>query len=228
MLQKGDKLESRTHPGYHGGMILYGYFRSGAAWRVRIGLLLKGVAFENVPLNLRVGEQAAPEWRARNPQALVPALELDDGTLLTQSLAILEWLDETHPSPPLLPTDPVQRAQVRAVALAIAADTHPLQNLRVLKRVEALLGADAAREWAHDIIAGGLGAAETMLAANPGPFAFGAEPTLADIVIVPQMQGARRFGVDLSPYPRLAMLEAACAEVPAFQAARPEMQPDAV
>ena len=228
MLQKGDKLESGTHPGYDGGMILYGYFRSGAAWRVRIGLLLKGVAFENVPLNLRVGEQVAPDWRARNPQALVPALELDDGTLLTQSLAILEWLDETHPSPPLLPTHPVQRAQVRAVALAIAADTHPLQNLRVLKRVEALLGADAAREWAHDIIAGGLGAAETMLAANPGPFAFGAEPTLADIVIVPQMQGARRFGVDLSPYPRLAMLEAACAEVPAFQAARPEMQPDAV
>ncbi|PZU46902.1 MAG: maleylacetoacetate isomerase [Sphingomonas sp.] len=209
-------------------MILYGYFRSGAAWRVRIGLHWKGMDFANLPLNLREGEQGTPEWRSRNPQALVPALELDDGTLLTQSLAILEWLDETRPAPPFLPGDPIQRARIRAVALAIAADTHPLQNLRVLKRIETLLGADAARQWAHDIIASGLAAAEAMLTPNPGPFAFGTEPTLADIVIVPQLQGARRFSVDLSPYARLASIEAACAPLPAFQAARPEVQPDAV
>ena len=208
-------------------MKLFGYFRSGAAWRVRIGLHWKGLAFETVPLDLRTGAQATPQWRARNPQGLVPALELADGTLLTQSLAILEWLEETHPTPAFLPADPVARAQIRAVALAIAADTHPIQNLGVLKRIEALAGADAARQWAHDTLVNGLGAVEGLIARNPGPFAFGAAPTLADILIVPQLFNARRFGVDLARYPRILAVEAACADLPAFQAAHPDRQPDA-
>ncbi len=208
-------------------MKLYTYFRSGAAWRVRIGLHWKGIAFQSVPINLKTGEQVAPEWRARNPQAMVPALELEDGTLLTQSLAILEWLEETRPNPPFLPADPVQRARIRAVVLSIAADTHPIQNLGVLKRIEGLLGADAARQWGHDTLVKGLAATEALVAANPGPFAFGAEPTLADIVIVPQLLNCRRFGVDMAPFPRLCGIEAACAALPAFKAAHPDVQPDA-
>jgi maleylpyruvate isomerase len=213
-------------------MRLYTYFRSGAAWRVRIGLNWKGLAFESVALDLRSGAQAAPEWRARNPQALIPALELDDGTLLTQSLAILEWLEERVPHPAFLPEGPVLRARIRAVALAIAADTHPVQNLGVLKRIEALAGggeagAAAARAWAHDTLARGLTAVEAMLAHQPGPYAFGSAPTLADIVIVPQLFNARRFGLDLRTIPRLLDIEAACSELPAFAAAHPDVQPDA-
>lgn len=208
-------------------MKLYTYFRSGAAWRVRIGLHWKGLPFTSVPINLRTGEQASPDWRARNPQAMVPALELDDGTLLTQSLAILEWLEETHPDPALLPRDPVLRARIRAVVLSIAADTHPIQNLGVLKRIETLLGADAARQWGHDTLVKGLTATEALVAANPGPFAFGAAPTLADIVIVPQLLNCRRFGVDMAQFPRLAAIEAACEPLPAFRAAHPDVQPDA-
>ncbi|TPE60433.1 maleylacetoacetate isomerase [Sandaracinobacter neustonicus] len=209
-------------------MILHGYFRSGAAWRVRIGLHWKGVSYQDVALNLRTGEQTSAQWRARNPQAMVPALELDDGTLLTQSLAILEWLEETRPNPPFLPADPLARARIRAVALAIAADTHPVQNLRVLKRVEDLAGPDAARQWAQDTIATGLAAVEALIAPHAGPYAFGTQPTLADIVITPQLFNARRFGVDLAPFPLLLAAESACAELPAFQAARPEVQADAV
>jgi maleylpyruvate isomerase len=208
-------------------MHLFTYFRSGAAWRVRIGLAWKGLAYRSMPLDLRIGAQASPEWRARNPQAMVPALELDDGTLLTQSLAILEWLEETHPNPPFLPADPVTRARIRAVALSIAADIHPIQNLGVLKRIEALAGADAARQWAHDTLARGLAATQALVARNPGPFAFGAAPTLADIVIVPQLFNCRRFGVDLAALPRLTEIEAACEALPAFQAAHPDVQPDA-
>lgn len=208
-------------------MKLYTYFRSGAAWRVRIGLHWKGLAFTSIPLNLRTGEQAAPEWRARNPQGMVPALELDDGTLLTQSLAILDWLEETHPEPAFLPKDPVTRARIRAVVLSIAADTHPIQNLGVLKRIETLLGADAARQWGHDTLVKGLTATEALVARNPGPFAFGTAPTLADIVIVPQLLNCRRFGVDLAQFQRLAGIEAACEPLPAFRAAHPDVQPDA-
>lgn len=208
-------------------MLLYGYFRSGAAWRVRIGLHLKGQAFRQMAIDLRTGAQRAPGWLARNPQGLVPALELDDGRLLTQSLAILEWLEESFPQPPLLPADPVERAKVRAVALAIAADTHPVQNLGVLKRIEGLAGADAARQWAADTIRQGLGAVEAMLAGNPGPFAFGTAPTLADICIVPQLFNARRFGVDVAIWPRILGVEAACSALPAFRAADPALQPDA-
>lgn len=208
-------------------MKLYTYFRSGASWRVRIGLHWKGVAFESVPMDLRTGVQATPEWRARNPQGLIPALELEDGTLLTQSLAILEWLEEAYPAQPFLPRDPVQRAKVRAVALAIATDTHPVQNLGVLKRIEALTNADGARQWAHDTIVRGLQSVEALVATTGGPHAFGAEPTLADIFIVPQLFNARRFGVDLSALPRILEIEAAAAELPAFKAALPDVQPDA-
>lgn len=208
-------------------MRLHGYFRSGAAWRVRIGLHWKGLAFDQVAVDLRTGAQGSEGFRALNPQGLVPVLELDDGTRLTQSLAILEWLEETHPAPPLLPPGPVARAQVRALALAIAADTHPVQNLGVLKRIEALAGAEASRRWAHDTIAHGLSAVEALIAHQPGPHAFGPAPTLADVVIVPQLLNARRFGVDLAPFPRIREVEAAAQGLPAFVAAHPDTQPDA-
>lgn len=205
-------------------MRLHGYFRSTATWRVRIGLHLKGLAFETVAHDLRTGAQRHPDFLALNPQGLVPALALDDGTVLAQSLAILEWLEETHPEPPLLPPEPVARAKVRAVALAIAADLHPIQNVGVLKRVEALAGAEAARAWAHDTVAHGLAAVEAMVA--PGPHAMGPAITLADLVIVPQLANGRRFGVDLDRFPKLLAIEAAVADHPAFVAARPEAQPD--
>lgn len=208
-------------------MKLHSYFRSGAAWRVRIGLHLKGIPFETVSHDLRTGAQRHPDYLARNPQGLIPALELDDGTILTQSLAILEWLDETHPTPPILPANPTQRAHVRAVALAIAADTHPIQNLGVLKRIEALTSADTARQWAQTTIANGLQAVETLISRNPGPYAFGPTPTLADILIIPQLLNARRFDTNLTPYPRIRAVEAACQTHPAFQAAHPDAQPDA-
>lgn len=205
-------------------MRLHGYFRSTATWRVRIGLHLKGLPFETLSYDLRAGAQRDPGFLARNPQGLVPALELADGTVLTQSLAILEWLEETHPEPPLLPREPFARARARAVALAIAADLHPIQNLGVLKRVEALAGADAARQWAHDTIRHGLAAVEAMIA--PAPHALGAAICLADLVIVPQLGNARRFGVDLAPFPSIRAVEAAVADHPAFVAARPDAQPD--
>ncbi len=208
-------------------MKLYTYFRSGAAWRVRIGLYWKGVAFESLPLDLRTGAQSEPAYRELNPQALIPSLLLDDGAVLTQSLAILEWLEETYPERPFLPKDAVTRAKIRAACLVIAADTHPIQNLGVLKRIEALAGADAARQWAHDTITKGLTAFEALIARNEGPFTFGAQPTLADILIVPQLGNAARFGVDLGPFPRIREVAAACAGLPTFQAARPENQPDA-
>lgn len=208
-------------------MKLYTYFRSGASWRVRIGLHWKGVAYESVPMDLRTGAQSSAQWRRRNPQGLIPALELEDGTLLTQSLAILEWLDESYPERPFLPADPVGRARIRAVVLAIAADTHPLQNLGVLKRIEALTSADGARAWAEQTIRQGLAAVEALIARNPGPHAFGSQPTLADIFIVPQLFNARRFGVELSAFPRILEVEAATAALPAFAAAVPDRQPDA-
>ncbi|WP_448580604.1 maleylacetoacetate isomerase [Thermaurantiacus sp.] len=205
-------------------MILHGYCRSTASWRVRIGLHMKGLPFTTVAHDLRTGATHRPEWVVRNPQAMVPALELADGTLLTQSLAILEWLEESVPEPPFLPGDPLARARVRAAALVIAADTHPIQNLRILKRVEALAGADAARHWAAQVIADGLGAFERLI--DPAPFAFGETPGLADILVVPMLGNARRFGVDLSAFPRILSVEAACSGLPAFQASRPEAQPD--
>ena len=208
-------------------MRLHGYFRSGAAYRVRIALNLKGMSVEHAFRHLRKGEQRAPDYLALNPQGLVPTLELDDGTKLTQSLAIIEWLDETHPAPPLLPADPLQRARVRAFAFAIACDIHPVQNLRVIAAVRAIGGEDTAQAWAKRVNAEGLAACEKLIADEPGPFSFGDKPTLADICLVPQLGNARRFGVDVAAYPRLLQAEAACKALPAFADAAPEKQGDA-
>lgn len=208
-------------------MILHGYFRSSAAWRVRIVLALKSLKTEQRFQHLRHGEQRSAEYLAINPQGLLPSLILDDGTALTQSLAICEYLDERHPDPPLLPTDLIRRAKVRAFAQAVACDIHPVQNLSVLKRLQALGHTpDQTQTWAHDVIAGGFDALEALVADTAGPFAFGDRPTLADVLLVPQMANARRFGVDLR-WPRLNAIEAACLGLPAFADTRPELQPDA-
>ncbi|MDE2378164.1 maleylacetoacetate isomerase [Bradyrhizobium sp.] len=209
-------------------MKLHGYFRSSAAYRVRIALSLKGLTAQHLPHHLRKGEQTAPDYLAINPQGLVPALEDDAGAILTQSLAIIEWLDETHPSPPLLPKDPLRRARVRAFAQAIACDTHPVQNLKVLSRLRGLgLPEEKVTEWAAWANREGLSACETLIRDEPGPFCFGDAPTLADLCLVPQLGNARRFGVDVSAYPRLLEAEAAAKALPAFADAAPEHQPDA-
>lgn len=208
-------------------MILHGYFRSSAAWRVRIALHLKGLATDNRYQHLRKGEQRSPEYLAINPQGLLPSLILDDGSVLTQSLAICEFLEEAYPDPPLMPTDPVARARVRAFAQVIACDIHPVQNLRVLKALEARgQTPDQTRAWAGEVIAHGFDALETLVAGHTLPFAFGQQPTLADVFLVPQMANARRFGVELR-WPRLAAIEAACLALPAFAETHPDRQPDA-
>jgi len=208
-------------------MKLHGYFRSSASYRVRIALNLKGLGAEHLPHHLRKGEQCAPAFLAINPQGLVPALEAEDA-VLTQSLAIIEWLDETHPNPPLLPKDPLRRAKVRAFAMALACDTHPVQNLKVLARLRQLgLPEEQVTEWAAWANREGLGACETLIAAEPGPFCFGEAPTLADLCLVPQLANARRFGVDVSAYPRLLKAETAAKGVKAFADAAPDKQPDA-
>ncbi|MBN9480525.1 MAG: maleylacetoacetate isomerase [Bordetella sp.] len=208
-------------------MTLHGYFRSSAAWRVRIALGLKGLKADAVSVHLRKGEQRSPAYLALNPQGLLPALETDDGLVLTQSLAIIEYLDEVHPAPSLLSGDTLRRAEIRAAALLVAADIHPIQNLRVLSRIKAL-GHDeaAAAEWARQTIDEGLEALNVLLEGQDGPFAFGSAPTLADICLIPQLGNARRFGVDVR-WPRLLEIEAACDALPAFVAARPENQSDA-
>ena len=209
-------------------MKLHGYFRSSAAYRVRIALNLKGVSAEHIAHHLRKGEQRAPGYLAINPQGLVPALISDDGAGLTQSLAIIEWLDETFPKPPLQPREPLERARVRAFAFAIACDIHPVQNLKVLNRLRGLgLAEDVVDAWAHWVNEEGLAACEQLVAREPGPFCFGSAPTLADICLVPQLGNARRFKVDVGRFARLLEAEAAAAVLPAFAAARPENQPDA-
>jgi maleylpyruvate isomerase len=209
-------------------MKLHGYFRSSAAYRVRIALNLKGLSAQHLPHHLRKGEQCAPSYLAINPQGLVPTLEDEAGAILTQSLAIIEWLDETHPQPPLLPKDPLSRARVRAFAMAIACDTHPVQNLKVLARLRQLgLPEEEVTEWAAWANREGLSACETLIAGEPGPFCFGAAPTMADLCLVPQLANARRFGVDLKTFPRLLQAEAAAKALKAFADAAPERQPDA-
>lgn len=209
-------------------MKLHGYFRSSAAYRVRIALNLKGLGAEHLPHHLRKGEQRAPGYLAINPQGLVPALENDAGAVLTQSVAIIEWLDETHPNPPLLPKDPLRRARVRAFALAIACDTHPVQNLKVLARLRELgLPEEKVQDWAAWVNREGLWACETLIRDEKGPFCFGDAPTLADLCLVPQLANARRFGVDVAAYPRLLTAEAAAKALAAFADAAPEKQPDA-
>lgn len=208
-------------------MILHGYFRSTASWRVRIALGLKGLAADQVFHHLRRGEQRAPDYLAINPQGLLPALALDDGRVLTQSLAIVEYLDEIHPQPPLLPSDPFAKAEVRAVAQAIACDIHPVQNLKVLARLRELgLDEPAVQGWAAGVIEEGLDAVDKLLAGKSGRFAFSDAPSLADLVLVPQLGNARRFGVELR-WNRLTDIEAACLELDAFKSAVPSAQPDA-
>jgi len=209
-------------------MKLHGYFRSSAAYRVRIALNLKGLQPAHLPHHLRQGEQCAPAYLAINPQGLVPTLEDDSGTVLTQSLAIIEWLDEVHPSPPLLPKDPLRRAKARAFALAIACDVHPVQNLKVLARLRQLgVAEEKVTEWAAWANREGLAACEALIAHEPGPFCFGDKPSIADLCLVPQLANARRFGVDVSAYPRLLKAEAAAKEMKAFADAAPDKQPDA-
>ena len=212
-------------------MKLYDYFRSCAAYRVRIALNLKGVAPERASVHLRRGAQRAEDYLTMNPQGLVPALVTDSGDVLTQSLAIIEWLEESYPQPPLLPRDAPGRARVRALSLAIACDIHPLNNLRVLNYLTGTLGATDAQKdgWYRYWCDVGLEALETQLAreASTGPFCHGDTPTMADICLVPQLANARRVDLDLSPYPTLLSIETACTALPAFAAAAPHRQPDA-
>src|SRR5688500_9750147 len=213
-------------------MKLYNYFRSSASYRVRIALNLKGVRYEyhSVHLTRDGGQHLTPEYRALNPQALVPVL-VDGTETLTQSLAILEYLEETHPHPRLMPKAPAERARVRALALTIACEVHPLNNLRVLNYLTRTLGVtDAAKvEWYRNWVAQGLGAFEVDLTASPmtGRFCHGDAPGVADCCLIPQLFNARRFGCDLSGYPTLLEIERKCQELPAFRDAAPEHQPDA-
>lgn len=197
-------------------MILHGYYRSTASWRVRIVLALKGIAVEQRAHHLRRGEHQLPDFLALNPQGLLPVLELDNGTVFTQSLAIAEYLDELHPEPPLLPSDPVARAHVRAVSQLIACDIHPVQNLRVLARLRAM-GHDEAevQGWAADVIREGLDACEILLGGYEGPYCYGSSPSLADATLIPQLANARRFGAD-GDWPRIHAIAALCADHPAF------------
>src|SRR5215469_6291783 len=183
-------------------MKLHGYFRSSAAYRVRIALNLKGLSPDHLPHHLRKGEQCAPAYLAINPQGLVPTVESDAGEILTQSLAIIEWLDETHPTPSLLPKDPLRRAMVRAFSMVLACDTHPVQNLKVLARLRQLgLPEEQVTGWAAWANREGLSACETLVAQEEGPFCFGTTPTMADLCLVPQLANARRFGVDVAVFP---------------------------
>jgi len=208
---------------------LYSYFRSSAAYRVRIALNLKGLPYEMVPIHLTKdgGRQHASEFRAVNPQARVPALELSNGEVLTQSLAIIEYLDDIHPEPPLLPADALGRAKSRAIAQLIACDIHPLNNLIALQYLRRQLKHEQPEidTWYHHWIIEGFTALEMMLA--PGPYACGTHVTLADICLVPQVANAQRLKVPLDKFPKIIGVDAACMKLPAFDKARPENQPDA-
>jgi maleylacetoacetate isomerase len=211
-------------------MKLYGYFRSSAAFRVRIALNLKNLDYDNAFVHLRRGEQGAVEFRRLNPLALVPALE-DGGHVFTQSLAIVEYLDEIHPDPPLLPKTARERARVRALAQVVACDIHPIDNLRVLQYLERTLKQDqaAVRTWFNHWIDVGFQALESMLAADraTGRFCHGDAPGVADICLVPQVFNARRYDLDLNPFPTIRRVFEACMAVPAFDRAQPAKQPDA-
>ncbi|MGY6627368.1 MAG: maleylacetoacetate isomerase [Oceanicaulis sp.] len=212
-------------------LVLHGYFRSGTTYRVRLALNWKGVPYESVAVNLVDGGQHAADYLARNPQGLVPALEAD-GRVLTQSPAIIEWLEEVFPERPLLPADPMKRARVRAFAAAIGCDIHPIQNLRVMKKLRADHGADqdGAIAWARHWIETGFTALEEMAADTGGSngFLFGDGPSLAEIYLLPQMFNARRFGVDVAAFPHLVAADKAARALPELAAAAPELQPDAV
>ena len=202
---------------------LYDYFRSSASYRVRIALNLKGIAYESVPVNLLHGEQRSPDYRTHNPQGLVPSLEIG-GRRLTQSLAIIAYLDTTHPEPPLLPPDPADAAHVSALALTVACDVHPLNNLRVLQYLAGPLGQEepAKQDWIARWIGDGFAALESMAAEGAGRFLFGETPSLADICLVPQMFNARRFNVPLGDYPLLNRVDKEASSLAAFAAAHPD------
>ncbi len=209
-------------------MILHGYWRSGAAYRTRIALNLKGLTYDQQDVDLRTGAQRSDTFVTLNPQGMVPALEVD-GAVLTQSPAILEWLEETHPRPALLPTDPLGRAHVRAMAALIGCDIHPLNNLRVGKALRESFGADQAAvdAWAARWITPGFTALEALVARHGAGWCFGTEPTLADCYLIPQIYSARRFNVALDAFPRLLAIDEVAKQHPAFAAAHPDVQPDA-
>lgn len=212
-------------------MQLHNFFRSGTSHRLRIALNLKGLDTEYVAVDLRTEAHLKAEFKAINPQGLVPALVLDDDTVLTQSPAIIEWLEERYPTPPLLPAGAEARAHVRALAAIVGCDIHPVNNRRILEMLRHRFGADEAaiNAWCGTWIADGFDAIEALLAADTarGAFCFGDAPTLADVYLVPQVESARRFKVDLTRWPRIAAVEAACMALDAFQRAAPARQPDA-
>jgi maleylacetoacetate isomerase len=208
-------------------MKLYSAWRASGPYRLRIALNLKGLDFDYVPVDLVAGEQRGDAYRTVNAQALVPSLEVD-GEVMTQSVAILEWLEETHPQPALLPSGPLDRQRVRSMCNIIACDIHPVNNLRILKALAAMGIDEAGRNaWVARWIDEGFAALEPMIARHGDGFAFGAAPTMADCVLVPQIYNARRFGVDLSPYPALLAAGETALAHPAFAAAHPDLQPDA-
>ena len=211
-------------------MTLHGFFRSGSSHRLRIALNLKGLHVEQVAVDLRKEEHLSAAFRALNPQQFVPVLEVD-GQPMTQSPAIIEWLEERYPEPPLLPQDAAERAQVRALAALVGCDIHPVNNRRILEALRQRFGADEATvaDWCAGWIGAGFDAAEALIRAHgrPGAYAYGAQPTLADVYLVPQIESARRFQVDLARWPRLQRIDAACAQLDAFARAAPRAQPDA-
>lgn len=212
-------------------MKLYSFFRSGTSHRLRIALNLKCLTPDYIPVDLRVDEQAGAPYKAINPQGLVPALEIDDGQVLIQSPAIIEWLEERYPTPALLPADPEARAHVRAVAAIVGCDVHPINNRRILQYLRKQFSADetAVNAWCATWITAGFAAIEALLAKDKGrrDFCFGGAPTLADVYLIPQVESARRFGVDMGQWPLICAVDAACATLPAFANATPPSQPDA-
>ena len=213
-------------------MKLYNFFRSGTSHRLRIAMNLKGLSADYVAVDLRKEEHLGAAFKALNPQGLVPALELDDGQVLVQSPAIIEWLEEMHPTPALLPRDPMRRARVRALAAVVGCDIHPVNNRRILEYLRKTFGAgeDAINAWCGTWISAGFDAYEALLAADTkrGRFSHGDSPTIADCYLIPQIESARRFKVDLTKWPLIMAVEKACMELEAFQKAAPSQQPDAV